>query len=187
VGFTSGQVGEAFSFPGNGPYVSLGDPVDLQVTGDLTIAGWMNTLNATRVQHIFARRGGSCGANGYVVALDCRPASGTTSSCSTAVEFAFNAGGAEIWSGLTPSAGLWHYFAVVFHSSTGSVDFYLDGSTVTQSANTTSLGNPSGADVEIGSAHGCNPILTFAGDLDELRLYSQALASTDILQLAACQ
>ena len=39
---TTGKVGQAFSFSGNGTYVSLGNPASLSLTGAMSIEGWIN-------------------------------------------------------------------------------------------------------------------------------------------------
>lgn len=81
--------------------------------------------------------------------------------------------------------GKWHHVAITydFSDGTGSVGdakFYVDGELDVNSASATVL-NTDGGTLQVGSSFGI--ALPLTGDIDDVRIYSRALADTEILEL----
>ncbi len=176
---------------GSNQYWSIADASQsgLDITGDMTIAGWVNTLNAP-----------SSWNNGYI---------------SLAGKIDFSSGPAKSywfganWNGGTShsifhflisdgtesdstqnfaseqSAGTWYHIAVTYTAAGGSVQFYLNGS-ANGSAVTgarTSITNSSTA-FTIGTAlNSGSPTRNSSMSIDDVRIWSRALTSQEISDL----
>ncbi len=55
AGFSKGKVGQAFRLLGPKDYVLVGDSLDLNITGDLTLDGWLNLPGGNEGQESFSR------------------------------------------------------------------------------------------------------------------------------------
>jgi uncharacterized protein YjdB len=180
--WTSGQIGEAVSANGTNQYVSI-PAVNLTSTQAVTWTAWVNRTYmsnspATLIENspnfnqsttgfgFFPDDSGDCGAaNSMMTAVNGNV--GYTMNCYA-----------------QPSSGVWHHLAVVYDKSqtgTNVIRMYIDGvlqsptSQPRTSTNTNTFGN--------------NPTYLFsrggttnfgAGEIDDLRLYSQALTAAQI-------
>src|SRR5579875_1846983 len=180
--WTSGQIGEAVSANGTNQYVSI-PAVNLSSTSAVTWTAWVNRTYmsnspATLIENspnfnqsttgfgFFPDDSGDCGAaNSMMTAVNGNV--GYTMNCYA-----------------QPASGVWHHLAVVYDKSqtgTNVISLYIDGvlqsptSQPRTSTNTNTFGN--------------NPSYLFsrggttnfgAGEIDYLRLYSQALTAAQI-------
>ena len=169
VTFIPGRVGPAFTFGYDNDLVTIGDPSNLQISGDLTIMTWVFPLPDSRDpdNHIFARRAGGCSEMGYQVA--------------TVGGFLIfdTGGGPPIGSGLRVPDNEWSLVAVVHHAATNTVDFYVNDRKALDVPGR-ALANPANADIQIGQANGCPLQEGFEGLIDEVVIFDRALSTSEI-------
>lgn len=158
-------------------YVSINDTTQsgLDITGDMTIELWTK-LDSVSGTSAFLSKWDSTGNNlsygfRYLGATN-KLSFHTSSNGSTAQ-----------WSGevsQTLTAGIWYHVAAVYDASAGSVEFFVNGSSIgSASGLATSLYNGD-ATVKIGSTQGGSEWLD--GHVDELRVWSDKRTSTEISQ-----
>tara|TARA_Y100000593_G_scaffold33336_1_gene65578 strand:- start:2635 stop:4326 length:1692 start_codon:yes stop_codon:yes gene_type:complete len=85
----------------------------------------------------------------------------------------------SITSTTVPSQGAWAHYALTFDGT--DLTAYIDGT----SAGTTSLSSPSSGAMYIRLGRGISTANPFVGDLDDLRIYSTALTSSEVAEIAA--
>ena len=150
-------------------YINAGNPSALQITGDLSISGWVKTSSATQQKILFKDDNTNrC----YSVGLK----SGTL-----VVRFGVFNGGSftSVSSTSTIHDGDWHHLMGVFSTST-SMKIYIDG--VLEATNTTSI--PSSidndpADFEIGRRGDGN--YYWNGEIANTHIYNCALSANEVL------
>jgi len=167
--FTAGKVGQAFSFDGVNDFVTIGDPANLQLTGDFTITAWVNPNSVGRVHHIFLRRAPACGQIGYGFGLN--PPNNVLDS---------NDGFSNITSGLLVPVNQFSFVAVVSNDAADTFDFYVNDQTTLGVPVASQLGNPANANIQIGQANGCSLTTLFEGLIDEVSIYDRALSASEI-------
>ena len=167
--FAAGKVGQAFSFDGVDDFVTIGDPANLQITGDFTITAWINPNSVGRVHHILVRRAPACGQVGYGFALN--PPNNVLDS---------NDGFSNITSGLLVPVNQFSFVAVVSNDAADTFDFYVNDQTTLGVPVASQLGNPSNANIQIGQANGCSLTTLFEGLIDEVSIYDRALSASEI-------
>jgi Concanavalin A-like lectin/glucanases superfamily/HYR domain/Immunoglobulin domain/Immunoglobulin I-set domain len=186
VGFTSGQVGQAFYFNGNtNSYIEVPDSPSLELTNELTIEFWVKRLRLTFPSDPYSdyiiEKGGDWtgGTQNYAVALH-------GASHNYCLHFPF-AGG---WrgAGSVADTNYWHHCAVVARNNDANPTFYIDGVqqpvTYSEGASVINL-YPSTRPLHIGAQ--LDPVTGwyyFSDTLvDELSLYSRALSAEEIQAL----
>ncbi|MHB9025769.1 MAG: LamG-like jellyroll fold domain-containing protein [Armatimonadota bacterium] len=179
--WAAGKVGNALSFDGSDDYVVCGDaPFDIG-TGDFTLEAWINT-NASSDGYIIGKRGagGLAEVNGYYFYL-----------CSNGMVYFRmendNGQYCYIIGGNAKSVEGWHHVAVtVDRDSATGLKLYVDGTQCGASANPTNVANSLANSIELtlgkrypfaGSSSD-----TFYGSMDDVRIYSRALSSTEVSQ-----
>jgi len=167
--FAAGKVGQAFSFDGVDDFVTIGDPANLQITGDFTITAWINPNSVGRVHHILVRRAPACGQVGYGFALN--PPNNVLDS---------NDGFSNITSGLLVPVNQFSFVAVVSNDAADTFDFYVNDQTTLGVPVASQLGNPANANIQIGQANGCSLTTLFKGLIDEVSIYDRALSASEI-------
>lgn len=178
----AGRVGEALVFDGStGHAVATTDPVSagrFQLTNDLTLMTWLKT-RSRRVEGILSKYDAAGLETGWVLRT------------TAAGNLNLRVGGNNLVSGSRDAIdssrsindGQWHHVAVVVRLGR-DVTFYVDGAaTATQPWNTKAQASKVALNV------GRNPYTpygaNFTGSLDDVRIYGQALAPTDIALAAA--
>ncbi len=177
---TSPNHGTALSFDGVNDWIEPASPNPGELHDAFTaktFETWFKADNTSNRQTIFEEGGSSAGM--YVGLL------------SNQIRFSMqeaNGGPETLTTAFTDTTG-WHHLAAVYDA--GTMTLYLDGSSVaTQSATFSSVavhgGGPGiaaslGADADNNTSGG----LYFAGDLDEIAIYSDALTSTEVADHAA--
>lgn len=173
--WTTGQLGGAVDFNGSSQYIDLGTHSELQVSGDMTVAAWINAD---------AISGTPGDGNSVLVCL--------TAGLQVSYNFALgesnnfglgwtnDAGVADSWAtdGDPLATGAWFHIAAV--RSSGNVTFYVNGDLVsgTHATGAQSV-TTAGGQAAIGSL-GIYPAFFFDGRIDDVRLYSRALTADDI-------
>ncbi len=173
VSFTPGQVGQAFSFNGNG-YVEVPNSTTLE-PGNVTAEAWV-------------RHNGSPGTYKYIVAKGSRG----TFAASYAIYTNFH-GGLDFyvsdtnWYYNSPPATLsiwdnqWHHVVGTFDGAT--VRLYVDGVQIGNgnSAPTSIAYNLSTTNTfKIGAYDNISSLYSFLGDIDEVRIYNRALSLSEV-------
>jgi hypothetical protein len=176
--WTTGKVGGALSFDGWENYVSADDDPELNITGDITIAAWVNF-----------REGGlmwdgsekaivtKCVWNGaYANPYDFRTS--ISIEPSLAMVRANDMGHEVTYSTLNFPLNTWHHVAVRVENMI--TDFYVDGVLTGKSAPAPRLTTPpTGNDLRllIGAR---DDGLFFNGLIDDVRIYDRALSGDEI-------
>jgi sialidase-1 len=145
---------------------------------DLTLSTWVRTTNSSRYETIASTYEPSGSEYSYLVR--------TTPAGTVGVLI----GGANIGSGDRFAAadtrpindGAWHHIAVVFRLGQG-VSFYIDGA-LSSKATVSIQAAARGATLQFGVTGWLDYGNYFAGDLDQMRMYSRALTDGEIAALA---
>jgi M6 family metalloprotease-like protein len=173
----AGHVNQALSFSGAGSYVSVPDSSPLELTQSLTFAAWIQTTNNTQKQDFISKYDFTGSESGYL--LQVLP-SGVVN---------LHVGGNNLLSGSRDAAdttpvndGQWHHVAVVVALGQ-NVAFYVDGrlSSTQPLAAASSRNAPP---LYIGTFPGSYNGSPFTGALDDVRIYDQVLAASDVAALA---
>lgn len=177
---TTGQAGSGVNFPTVTDYMTLPTGIVSTLT-DFTISTWVNISTMNTWSRIFDFGTGTS----YYMFLCPRAASATGT-----VRFAFKNGGAEqVINGKSAlPTGRWVHVAVTFSwnatTSIGVGKLYVDGNLVGTNAAMTINPSllPSTTQNYIAKSQWPDP--TLAGSIDDFRIYSRALGTTDVLTLA---
>ena len=159
----------ALSFNGINQYVNLTNIPDFQFTStqSFTLSAWVNLKKLPNARSTIVETDPTAGA-WYGLGI-------TASN-----QWAFF-GNTDIVSSVTADVGQWHQLAAVQDGAAGSRKLYVDGLLLV--SGWAQAANGSGA-LGIGAMPGAAPSQFLNGSVDDVRLYNQALASTDISLLA---
>ncbi|MBD3282064.1 MAG: hypothetical protein GF387_00405 [Candidatus Portnoybacteria bacterium] len=167
---TIGKIGQGIDFDGDNDYVEILNDDSLDITNNLTIAGWIKLSSQSDLRGVFAKKDGLGWLNvdyGFVQRL------------SEKIEFIISDGSTydRIWiSNLNNNQ--WYYLVGVLTSD--KLKVYLDGNYVAQTDRTV---NPkTGSNLEIASPWGGGGD-NFHGSIDEVRIYNRALSEEEIKRL----
>ncbi len=164
VAYVAGEVGQAFSFNGNGEGVSIGNPTVLQVQ-TFTIDAWIQRTSLTQASltagggNIFAY-----GAGGYGFGLN-----------DNGQMYLSQVSGSQDLSGVFITDMLWHHVAVAKNGN--SVVFYLDGVASATSTFTPAFTFTNSAAI---GARGDVFTNSFLGAVDEVDVFNRALAASEV-------
>lgn len=191
VGHSLGHVGSGLFFDGTDDYVGVPDNQELDLgAGDLTLAAWVRTTDATGVHPILDKR--DANPHGYSIylfdgRLGFQMGDGAGSCvCSTSPGSACTNYGAPAGSP-NVADGIWHHVAVtVRRSAPDGGTLFVDGvavSTFDPTGRSGSLDNS--ADLWMGKAHAnaCGADSYWHGDLDEVEMFTAALDATEVRRL----
>jgi RHS repeat-associated protein len=169
--WTTGQIEGALSFNGVDDYVDIGNDPSLDLTDDFTIAAWIKTTEGRQWHQIVSRYNAS-DTVGYAFGLNAD---------------ALNSGHLSFWSSnhgswVTGSGSvrddIWHHVAATLEGT--AVNFYIDGAL---DKSTTSAAAPStNQNFAIGARN--DALFALNGLIDDVRIYSEALLTTEIADLA---
>jgi glucose/arabinose dehydrogenase/chitodextrinase len=174
-GWTTGKFGAAVSLDGGDDYVDLGNPTALQMTGSMTIGGWIfSTAFPGDDAAIVSRRDGT--GRGYQ--LDTTVDNGPRT---VGFKLTNGSGGDMLRYGATTlQLNNWYYVTGVYNAATSTLDVYLNGQLdngVQVGAITGSQqGSSSGVSLGRRSSGGFN----FNGRFDDIRIYNRALTAAEI-------
>jgi len=172
----SGQYGNAINLDGVNDYVNLGNPVGLQITGSMTLSGWINA-SAFPVDDAAVVSKRASGESGFQLDV-------TVDTGPRTIGFKLtNSAGANMlrYGATTLQPNTWYYIAGVYDAATQSLHVYLNGQLddgVLQGTVTASQQN-STLNVNIGRRAGATGY-EFAGRVDDVRIYDRALTAAEI-------
>ena len=169
----TGRYGKALSFNGTSSYVDLGNAADLQITGSMTWSAWvLATADPPDDGQIIAKSSGAgwqfktspdTGAHTFGVGVS-RSSSSLTQRYSTTVR----------------QLGTWYYVAGVYNAAARSLGIFVNGvldNGVLVGTVPASQYNNAAEPVTIGQRTGG---YSFAGGIDEVRIYNRALSQAEI-------
>lgn len=166
--WTDGKMGKALSFDGVNDYVDMGNPTNLQFTGNITLSAWINPTSLSDYKfylskYSIADLGYDLGImeNGRVV-IAFRDGTHTNGFSSV---------------GLI-QAGVWQHVVIVQNVSNCNVNIYKNGTLDSTLTNQPCYSNAS-SNFLVGSRSG----IYFFGSIDEVRVYNRALLATEIADL----
>ena len=154
----------SLNFDGVDDFVAIGNPTELQITGDMTVSAWIKTSSNTS-QAIFAKNDGT--NNSYLFYLSAgKPAMVIWTTDSST----FN----QTVSGSTIGDGNWHNLMWVKVGSNFKI--YLDGSLLINQSKSATMNNSSG-NVSMGGRMDLSSPLTTNGNLDEVAVWNSDQSS----------
>ena len=164
----------SLAFDGVDDYVSMGNPTELQITGELTLSCWVKISGSTGSNQALIYKDAAGAARSYKLQLQ--------SSTNLANFTIFNGGTAfHTYSTSTINDGNWHHIVAVYTPST-SVVIYVDG--VAETTNTSSV--PASIDndpapFELGRR--ADGVFYLQGSLDEVAVFNTALTSENVTSI----
>jgi hypothetical protein len=165
VGAYAGHFGSA--------YLGLGNPTQLQITGAISVATWINESagNPNYARVVTNYEGGSANIGPFQIYINAGNSGSVSCSPST--------GGATSIAGIL-AQGSWYLIGCVYNGS--SVSLYINGVLTTSTAASGNLSYSNGfpwligADSRVSSSTGDY----FAGLIDDVRIYNRALSAAEI-------
>lgn len=176
----SGAVGNAFTFDGDG---EDWDPVSVieisyfpNLTGSLTIAGWINTTNpSAQGQRVFADDASNSG--GYALSVG-DGGTGTVRFYSRGKDTV------SLDTGNVINSDTWHHVAGVYDDAAPTRRIYVDGNMEAELLDDTGMWGTDGGVASVGGeATTSGEIRSVKGMLDEVRVYDRALSAAEIQDL----
>ncbi len=172
----AGKISNALNFSGTNTWVDEGNTTPLQMRSDFTISLWEKVANidATYSRGMVSKFYNTVGNRGYRFGIG----NGAGKLLFTISNDGTNA--VQVASNSSIVAGAWTYVSAVYHASSGTVDFYVNGILdSTQSGLPTSVFNTA-ENFQIGTWDiGLNSH-AFVGALDDIRIYNYALTQKQI-------
>ncbi len=174
----TGRIGGAVTFDGTNDYIALSDPangvLDFGDTDDMTIAGWFNRSTFTTTDVIIGKWDGV--NPGYRVYIDDANDALHFQLFDGTDTYAIDANGFGI------TAAGWHHFVAVWdQDSPANSEIYVDGLTLnaTDSGTIGNIGTlANSVALSIGETPGSG--ISFAGSLDEIRIYDRAFSPEEV-------
>jgi prepilin-type N-terminal cleavage/methylation domain-containing protein len=163
--YVNGMVGKALDFDGDGDYVNCGNKASLKVaSGDMTVEAWINLASLGRHHSILSK---------WVPWI-------FFVSPSNKLRFYVRYDGSDhsVFNDTALSADKWYHAVAVYTPSNHKVRFYLDGKQDGSPSFSKAMNGDGGASMRIGG-YG-NPGTMFKGTLDEVRIYNEAISSSQI-------
>jgi hypothetical protein len=168
--WTTGQIGGALSFDGNGDYVNCGSGGSLDITSTITVSAWVKRPDYNTAGTIAGKTNSNSVTAGY-----------SLHSYIEGFEFQFYSGG---WRRTTPrvpaTAGQWHHIVGTYDGSYACL--YIDG---VQRASITYSGTiipATGYPFQMGFWRSGYPNY-YKGLIDDVRVYNLALNAEEVWQL----
>lgn len=169
--FTGAKFGNSGEFDGTADYFEAADTATLSLTGDVTLAAWINNDDTTGSQNIIGKWDGT--NNSYLLALEgdeLRMYIDSTSNYQTTTT-------------TNLSSNTFTHVAGVYNTTTQTVQLFVNGTLQTSSTTGTipsSIGDDAG-EIVIGADD--SPANYFDGHIDDARIYNRALSGEEIQQL----
>src|SRR3989344_2451020 len=173
---TTGKVGQALKFDGTDDYGTIPHSTPLEITGDLTISGWVKYNTAFGGRYCFGK--GDAWNRNTPWTIECNGA-GTISffhNNSTA------GNGAEI---VSPAGSIpllvWKQFAVVRNTVASTLSMYIHGVLVAGPTAYTITPTANGKQITLAAEEALNNFSSLV--FDEFRIYNRALSATEVNRL----
>ena len=178
------STGQALDFDGNNDYVSVGDSVNLDIVGSITVATWVRAnsfgVGGDEERLVFKGTGPSNG-NIYTLGIGDSKA---MFSLHLAIFSGSNCQGSSpcIAGNTTLATNRWYYLVGTYDGTV--IRIYVDGR-LDGSQNAVSTGTADANAVLFGARSDGQDTLT--GSLDEVRIYNRALTSSEVERLYKLQ
>ena len=185
VNYTFGRFGQAAVFNGSSSKIDTSLSLDTNNVGGGSISLWFNTSQTTPTQILIgSQTAQNSGSYGTSILLG--PSTGASASESISVwdynggttSAFYTEGGSDFY-----QDGNWHHLVITSTSSTKNI--YIDG--VSQTISYTGSGSASAnlkfTDIQIGATLGYTGTNYFDGKLDQVRIFSSVLTSTQVESL----
>ena len=175
--WTTGKIGSALSFDGVTNYVNIGNPASLQITGAISMEGWVKLNDLSENSALFGKGHGMGSAKNYGYFLTYYASRNQlvfdtyspTTRDALSVRYAINDKN-------------WHHIAVTWDgtTSTNGKKLYIDRALLAQKTSSiSSMGNPS-YDFRIGidsSSYSPRPADAI---IDEVKVYNRAISASEV-------
>ena len=162
-GGTTGYINYALDFDGSNDYVSLPNSINMG-TSDFTLSIRLNTDGLGSRQHVFQQTGTN---SNRVIAIN---SDGSLTS-------RLGGTGSDHDSGVDLSAGTWYHIVLVHDNSANTIKWYVNGTAQNTNSSVNIPSNNSSFYLGINSNANDKE---FDGKMDELRIWSTALAEAQI-------
>jgi Concanavalin A-like lectin/glucanases superfamily/Domain of unknown function (DUF1929)/Bacterial Ig domain/Glucodextranase, domain B len=174
--FGAGKNGNAISLNGSNQYVNIGNAASLQITGSMTISGWINASSfPVDDAAVVSKRSSTEVGFQFDTTVDTGPRT-------IGFKLTSSSGGLMARYGATAlQLSQWYHIAGVYNTATQTIDVYLNGqlNNGTLVGSVTSSQQNSTLAVNIGKRPG-NTGFDFRGKIDDLRIYNRALSQAEI-------
>ena len=167
-----GNSNSAYLFDAVDDYIDFGDDTSLDLKSDWTLAGWFRSSSNLETFQIIASRGFSVDGSyiAYIFNDDTR----------TVLNFYLDG---VYYPSFVPVSDSWNHFAITAATGTDSVKLYLNGDLKYQTTATTDLEGSSIYPLQVGADYNELGGLHFDGELDDIKIFDQALTAEEISDL----
>ncbi len=163
-----GSAGTALDFDGVDDYVDIGNPAELQITGDLTIEMWLKPTDFSARRNPYAK---AYGGEGTIT----QETDGTVT-----FYYGTSGGNASPYQGFNSATALnlneWNHIAIVRDLTNGQLYWYINGEQTNSTAASYAAAQYGGNSVYIGQGYVSN----YAGQIDEVRVWNTTRTLTQI-------
>ncbi len=175
VDFAAGRSGQAFQFDGVESYVDLGSDASLNLTGDLTLAAWVNYDSLTSYKYLIADFHENGGTTQGSIGLEDHRFFWAQSSDEEPTSF--------LYANTVAIPGQWYHVAVVRDDTAKTIRLFING---VEDASTTYTGNV--VDLQGTKVLGTSrptgfPSDFFHGRIDDASIFGTALTAAEITSL----
>ena len=181
VSWVAGKIGDAISANGTNQYGTV-PAIDLSGTSTVTVAFWANRTYSTTTESVMLESTTNYNSSntGFGFFPDDTGCKGIAAAVHGNVGYSVNCY-------TQPTSGVWHHLAIIFdktQAGSNQTALYIDGVLQTPASSPITAQNT--------NSFGNNPIYLFsragsqffnAGEIDDLRIYNQALSAAQIQQL----
>ncbi|NQT71779.1 MAG: putative Ig domain-containing protein [Chloroflexi bacterium] len=168
--WTTGRFGTAINFDGTSKSVDISDDESLDITGEITLEAWVNSLSTGGYHAIVHKRADEV-ANYYMGLWQ-----------GSNVYFRFYNNGTEYHHETTSNpitTGNWHHVAVTFNEANNTVKIYVDGEQEYIDSSETGTMQTNDLPAQIGYIS--ESLYAFNGSIDEVKIWNRALSQNEIL------
>lgn len=176
INYAFGRFGQAAVFNGSSSYIDTS--ISGATLGELfSVSVWFKTSTTSTFQTIFDNGGNTSGSTGFAIII------GTDNILKALFTNSGGGGGVDVFSlstGATVTDGNWHHCVLTYNDESAKI--YLDNSTPSTGTNTEPF-TQAANDLRIGAYYASGTSLNFNGDLDQIRVFTSELDSTQVTQL----